>query len=586
MWPVSNIEGVISACTSRLPGVPIKMRFERTVTADRNIDSVSSSSSGASAIDLNHAESIPHGSMADDDRNIMTPTIPAAVDKASQTALLKKVRDLLRRYRAVHEPLEKKSSEVLLLVTERAVETLMTASTSLDAKTLLLIMDSYTMSGKPSGAIEVFEAAVGLSSDGSSATILNAISDKKDSRNLVPKSDCLNLYTGTALLRAHALCGNYNAARRVLASIEGDQRDVNGVHSTKWPGNIKPDTNCYNTIIFAAANAGTSDALDMAKSLYDSMAEPVLFPTARPKKTLITYNTLISAYARCGRRQEAFSIFMKMKDAGINPDRVSVTSLIKAAVEDGDVRAGKALLKDMKKAGIDADVVTYNTLIKAYCDRNQLFEAKELVVEMETRGIQPDAKTYGLLMNSLLKTGKPGPCLTLFESACSDQRTVAITENVQLYTTAITAAASMGDYDRALDLISRMTFSGIKPNMKTLTALMSASLSAGKFDYALEVYGKISNPDGHAMTLALKAYCDKGEYDRVLTILRTQRSNHHEMSGKQIMSIYNYFLERTLAGANYSRAFDSMVSGFNSMHRYAVFLRTFVHNHFCVRMIF
>jgi len=45
-------------------------------------------------------------------------------------------------------------------------------------------------------------------------------------------------------------------------------------------------------------------------------------------------------------------------------------------------------------------------------------------------------------------------------------------ENVKLYTTAITAAASLGDSDRAFELVSRMNFAGVKPNMKTLTALM------------------------------------------------------------------------------------------------------------------
>ena len=553
MWPVSNVDGVISACTSRLPGVPIKIRFERTVAAGADFVSYSMSSLSGTV----SKKTVSNGSASYDDDSKMLPVKVPAIEKSSQKVLLKKVRDLLRRYRSVHDPLEEKSSEVLLLVTERAVETLAVASMSLDAKTLLLIMDSYTMSGKPLRAIKLFETAVGLSSDGSGVISF----DKLESKRIIPNYDCLNLYTGTALLRAHALSGNYIAARRVLASMEGDRRDVNGIQSMIWPGTISTDTNCYNNVIFAAANSGTSESLDMARTLYDAMAEPVLFPTVRPKKNLVTYNTLISAYARSGRRQEAFAIFMNMKDAGINPDRVSVTSLIKAAVEEGDLRAGRALLKDMKKAGIDADVVTYNTLIKAFCDRNQLFEAKELVIEMETRGIQPDAKTYGLLMNALLKTGKPGPCLTLFESACSDQRTVAITENVQLYTTAITAAASLGDYDRALDLISRMTFSGIKPNLKTLTALMGASLSAGKFDYALEVYEKIPNPDGYAMFLAIRGYCHKGDYDQVLTLLRSQRSGNMDMSGKQIILSYNYLLESSLSAAKYNRSIDAMVRG-------------------------
>jgi hypothetical protein len=106
-----------------------------------------------------------------------------------------------------------------------------------------------------------------------------------------------------------------------------------------------------------------------------------------------------------------------------------------------------------------------------------------------------------------------------------------------------------------------MTFSGVKPNMKTLTALMSASLSAGKFDYAIDVYKKISKPDGLAMTLALRGYCDKGDFENVLSILRSQRSNQHVLSGRQIMSSYNYLLMKTLEASDFGRAQDAMVRG-------------------------
>eukprot|EP01083_Nonionella_stella_P318318 1162847_1 len=132
---------------------------------------------------------------------------------------------------------------------------------------------------------------------------------------------------------------------------------------------------------------------------------------------------------------------------------------------------------------------------------------------MEARGISPDAKTYGLLMNGLLKLNKPGPCLTLFESVCADQTTAALMENVQLYTTAITAAATLGDHERALELVSRMTFAGVKPNMKTLTSLMGACLSAENYKYALEVYGKINNPDGYAVMLGIRGHAKIGDFD-------------------------------------------------------------------------
>ena len=208
----------------------------------------------------------------------------------------------------------------------------------------------------------------------------------------------------------------------------------------------------YNTVLAAIARAKNMD-ITAAEKLYNTMCEPVLFNTPRPKKNVVTYNTMISAYANSDRRTDAFRLLSELMDAGFKPDKFTITSLLKAVVDDGDIDTAINLLSDMKKAGIKTDVVGYNTVIGALCEKSQWFEAKSLVGDMELRGIKPDSKTYGLLMNGLLKLNKPGPCLTLFESACSDQTTAALMENVQLYTTAITAAGTLGDYERALELV-------------------------------------------------------------------------------------------------------------------------------------
>ena len=118
----------------------------------------------------------------------------------------------------------------------------------------------------------------------------------------------------------------------------------------------------------------------------------------------------------------------------------------------------------MIERGVQPYVVTYNTMIKLLCEKRQLTQATKLVTEMELRGILPDSLTYSVLMNGLLKAGKPSACLSLFESACSNSRTAALTENVHLYTTAITAASVLGDHERALELVSRMTATGVKAN--------------------------------------------------------------------------------------------------------------------------
>lgn len=187
---------------------------------------------------------------------------------------------------------------------------------------------------------------------------------------------------------------------------------------------------------------------------------------------------------------------------------------------------------------------------------------------METSSVRPNSVTYGLLMNGLLRADKPAACLTLFESAYSDERTSYLTENVYLYTTAITAASRMGDHDRALDLLTRMKSVGVKPNVKTLTALAGALAVAGKSDLAQEVFSQIQQGgrngvkvDGVALGVGVRVRCDAGDWEGAAQIVTEQRSGWKEMSGKDVMYAYNYLIGGSLKAGK----FDVARNAFNEL---------------------
>jgi pentatricopeptide repeat protein len=466
---------------------------------------------------------------------------------------------VLKRYLSVYDPTSEKSAGVPALVADRVLESLADASVSLDAKTLSLTMNAYIACNKPYDAIKTFEASVGFSADGSSKKVDVFIGGKEGDSRIIADSKGLNKFTVTDLIRAHAMIGNIKSVRRILAAVEGDEMTIDGVQAMSWHASVEPDTKLYNAVLSIATKSGSQEGLEIATELFDDMCKPVLFKTARPKKNLISYNTMIAAFARADMREKAFAMFREMEEEGVKPDKFTVTSLVKAVVNDDDFDTARNLLRDMKRAGIESDTVGYNYVIQALCKNKLWFEAKELVADMESRGISPDSKTYGLLMSGLLKLNKPGPCLTLFESACADQRTAGLMENVKLYTTAITAAASISDYERALELVSRMTLSGVKPNYKTLTALMGACISAGQLQYAFDVFGKIEKPDGYAKLLLIRAHCDSGDYDSALNILDDKVDCEEKLSGKQIMSSYNYMIRSSLLEKQYDSGKKAMV---------------------------
>ena len=547
MWPVSTVEGVISACTSRLPGQPIRMRFARPY---------------ADYVDSDEMKKI-----APIRASSATPAVGSeavAVETTVDKELLSRCRDVLKRYSEEQQKGRGKFTDkyaVPGLVADKVLDAVASASSSLDALTLSMVMNAYLSCRQPDAAIRAFEAAVGLKADGSSATDIVTFKGKEKGV-LVPNKFAMNLVTGSTLMRAHALKGDTASVQRVLAALEGRSGiRVGGIVSMEWPntglyGSVIPDTQCYNIALSAATKAG-EEGLDAALALFDSMSEPNR-ARRKPAKNLVSYNTIIGALAKAGRSEDAFAMFDRMKRSGVRPDKYTYTSLIKACVHEGDIQE---LLFDMKEKGVQPDVVMYNAMIRSLCEKYRWFEAKKLITEMESRGLQPDSMTYGLLMSGLLKANKPSTCLTLFESACSDQRTASLTENVHLYTTAIAASSAMGNHERALDLVSRMNIAGVKPNLKTLTALMSACLSSGKADLAADIYNRIDSPDGYAMLTGLRSMCANGDLASASELLAKQIvTKNGAMSGRQIMESFDTLIRSCLEMGDYSIAKQTFVS--------------------------
>ena len=575
MWPVSSVAGLVSACTSRLPGQTVRLRFERVPTAAAVAASVSTadsetmatSSSSSSTSSSPSTDSPPSSSSSSSDAD-------SADAARARQVLLSRCRDVLVKYTQQYRD-EDITAGALLTVAEKIVSALADAAASPDAATVNLLMNAYLASGRADAAIRIFEASTGVSADGSArpppATSVIASRTKGEGYRIMPRLEALGLYTATALLRAHSVRKDGAAARRVLAAMEGREGlVVGGVRAASWPrgesdgsgdsatttaDNWITDTRCYNIVLAAASKMKGAAGQQIASELFEAMVDPKSSTKewadsaeaqTAPFRDAVSYNTMIAGHARAGRVQDALAMFRSMKSCGLEPDKFTYTSLIKASVESGDVDGGKSILDDMESKDLEADVFAYNTVIKGLCDRFRWYEAKELVTEMEWNGVTPDSYTYGMLMNGLLKADKPGPALTLFETACADPRTVDVTQNVQIYTTAVTAASMMGDHARALGLVSRMVSAGVKPNLKTFTSLMSGCLSSGQTRYALDIFGKISEHDGLSLELGIRAFCDSADFASATSILTEQRDGRREMSGKQVMASYNYIIDTAL----------------------------------------
>ena len=620
LWPVSTVEGAISAVTGRLPGQPVTIRFERPVqqqqvpvvdatirssessVRETNVATLEASSYSATSVSSSVDVAFPETKIS--------ATNNVGSSPLTQKELIKRCRDVLRRYSGkqqddittvgVNGAVGSTSttatsasdgrrtvgavSQLNSLVADKVVDALASASATVDSLTLNMIMNAYIQSHKPLSAVRIFEAATGFAGDGSTNMAIgsSSITGKTTGNRIAPSESSLNIFTGTSLISAHAALGDYKSVARVVAALEGRSgeidlfdhtgKNIESLEVAPWPwtgtfGYIQPDTVCYNTAIAAAEKIGGTGALSLAIELFDRMSDPVVLPVKAkksvaasltesrtslgPVRNEATYNTMMSAMCNAGQSDDALQLFDQMQRVGLRPDKYTYTILIQACDNENDIRE---LLYAMTERGIQPDIVTYNTIIKLLCSKRKLTQATRIVTEMESRGIVPDSRTYGTLMSGLLQAGKPSSCLTLFESAYSNSRTLAITENVHLYTTAITAASMLNNHERALDLVTRMTASGLKPTLQTLTAVVGACLASKKPALAAKLYQRIESPDGYAMNQGIRAFYESGDLELALETIATQRRGSRLITGPQMMQLYQGMVSAALRLKNYNMA--------------------------------
>jgi pentatricopeptide repeat protein len=533
MWPVSTVEGVVSACTARFPGQKVTMRFERP---SENLCQLADDAQ----FEVSENTPVQASTIA-----VAQETV-AAMSPQQQRVLLQRCREVLKRYWSSSKTDFVGKNDIPVMVADKVVDAVASASGSFDAVTLSMVMNAYLSCDKPDAAIHIFEASTGFRADGAMGKV-NTVVHGKDQGELIPTKDALNLYTASSVMHAFAMKGDLASAKRILAAIEGYGGLLVGSETVaSWPGtgvegSIQSDTVAYNTALAAAVACGVGFSDLMA--IFSSMRDPKGHGKG-PAKDIVSYNTVIAALGKAGRSEQAFEVFSTMKQNGIKPDTFTYTSLVKSCSKPIDMQE---LLYDMKELGAKPDIVTYNTIIKTLCDRLQWYEAKKMIIDMESNGVVPNSMTYGFLMTGLVKAGKHSACLSLFESACADSRTMPLTENVHLYTTAISAAASLKNHEKAFHLVNRMKAAGVRPNMKTMSALMGACLSSNMTSLAVEVYKQMEIPDGLAMSKGLEAMSAEGNFDDVAAALFDQWSKRgNVMSGKQIMDGYTVLMRQAL----------------------------------------
>lgn len=251
-----------------------------------------------------------------------------------------------------------------------------------------------------------------------------------------------NLFNGNGLVAMYGKCGCLKEARRVLNDMPS--KDVvtwnsmvagyaqNGrfdealdVCREMESLRIKPDADTMASLLPSVTNTSPENVLSV-KEMFLKL----------DNKNLVSWNVMIAVYANNSMPAEAVDLYLQMEVHGIEPNAISVASVLPAC---GDL---SALLLGRK--------------IHRYVERKKL---------------QPNLRLENALVDMYAKCGSLTEARTVFDQMrCQD---------VVSWTSMISAYGMSGQGYDAVALFSKMLMSGLCPDSIAFVSVLSACSHAG-----------------------------------------------------------------------------------------------------------
>ncbi|GJS20327.1 pentatricopeptide repeat-containing protein [Tanacetum coccineum] len=319
----------------------------------------------------------------------------------------------------------------------------------------------------------------------------------------------------------------------VISACEftGDERLGKTVHGYAAKHVFRKDVSIDNALIQMYSRFGAWEEAER------------VFSTVR-LKDVISWTSMISGYEKNGLPEKAIEIYKNMKMENVEPDEITIASVISACASLGLLNMGVELHKFAKRTGLLSYVIVTNALIDLYSKCKLIDKALEvfqripdknviswssiiLGLHINNRSVQaiyffrkmkvrliPNTITLisvlsacgkiGALMTGkeihayALRTGLgfdgfvPNALLDMYVK-CGKMKTAwkqfnSIEKDIASWNTMLTGYAQRGNGPGAIDLFNKMVKSDVKPDPVTFISLLCACGRSGMVENGLEYF--------------------------------------------------------------------------------------------------
>ena len=224
-----------------------------------------------------------------------------------------------------------------------------------------------------------------------------------------------------------------------------------------------------------------------------------------PNCDIVSWNSLIAAYAEKEEGHEALNCFSWMQRDGLHPNDVTFTCMLKACGSIGAIDKGKQIHDDLISGSLlEKNVILGNALVDMYAKCGMLAKAQEVLENLCLR----DTISWSTMIAGYAQEGYSHQALRCFEQMQRE----GLCANEVTFLSLLNACNHAGKLDEAqMHYESMYTKYHITPKLEHHTCMVVIFGCAGRFEKAMSVIKTMSSSDHPSVWLALLSACRKWE---------------------------------------------------------------------------
>nr|GMC61286.1 pentatricopeptide repeat-containing protein At2g34400 [Ipomoea batatas] len=214
--------------------------------------------------------------------------------------------------------------------------------------------------------------------------------------------------------------------------------------------------------------------LGYARKVFDEMTE----------RDLVSWNSMISGYSQMGYVREAVELFGEMRNQGVEPNEMTLVSVLGACGGLGDLNLGRCVESYVLEKNFELNSFIGSALINMYGKCGDLASAKRIFDGLRKK----DVIIWNAMISGFAQNGFSDETISLFNTMKEE----GVNPNKITLVVVLSACASIGALDIGKWIDEYASTRGLKHDIYVGTALIDMYAKCGSLDSAYQIFENMS----------------------------------------------------------------------------------------------